>query len=126
MSGFIQTLTSLTVLPSQYGFPTAPLVLGSSTGFVTVHLFNGTTYPLVGSANLHLGPIDGITFGPADSLWIGSAGVLKVLLPPYVFPLWESAPYGGAFGQQTSFLITPAAAMFLNAAPHAIVVHGVL
>jgi hypothetical protein len=90
-------VTSLVVLPDL-------IRLGDELGALQTWQFQGGQYAPVASVQLLAEPLESVTFGNADSLWVSADGVLSLFYPPYTDPLWSSCSvYGTPFGRRTVY-----------------------
>lgn len=65
--------TSLTLAEAS---PVPRLIIGDTTGRMSVRAFDGTTYAEIGHTQLATTPLDGITLADGGGLWFGSDGIL--------------------------------------------------
>lgn len=61
-------------------------------------------YASLGSVQLLDEPLESVTFGNGETLWVSAAGVLSLFYPPYDDPLWSSCSvYSSPFGHRTVY-----------------------
>jgi hypothetical protein len=90
------------------------IVLGDNVGGVTAYQHDGTGYAVVKSASFGTKPIDGITLGPLDFIWVGASGTLSLYDGWGGALLWSSGPFGTLFGTD-AILFYPGARTVLTA-----------
>jgi len=82
---------------------TTYIVSGDSAGGLHGFAWNGSGYAPIGSLSLGVGAVDGFTFGPLLSLWVGAGGRLTLFVPWFPGIVWQSGPYGEGHGNRTVF-----------------------
>lgn len=78
------------------------LLIGETTGRMSVREFDGTGYAEVSSTVFGSAPLDGLHFAPGGALWVGTGGTLKRFVDGV--STFESASYGPGMGRSMVFL----------------------
>jgi hypothetical protein len=98
-------------------------VLGDDQGGLAAWQHTGAGYAIVHSADVGTTPIDGITLGPLNQIWVGTAGRLQLYGSWPGTLLWSSDPFGTLFGSQVESLV-PDSRMVVSAGTYGLVGFG--
>jgi hypothetical protein len=77
------------------------LLIGGSTGRMSVREFDGAGYAEVSSAQFGAAPLDGLHYAPGGALWVGTGG--KLMRYAGEERTFESASYGAGLGRDLVF-----------------------